>query len=154
MYKENFSLESLNPVDKLKELGKRLLVWIVEIIVIGVVCLVVMQKCGLMETESFKNYIVYFFAAATLLYALTFAYFAYKCRTGKLDLTKLAKVSTLGPAVLLLHVAILFGSRFIEVVPEVGILIYGLIWSSIGVIGVTGIAYTFGLSIAEATFRC
>lgn len=150
MSKENFSLESLNPINKLKEFGKQLLIWILEIIVVGVVCLSIMKKCGLMDEAGFKNYIIYFLTCSIALYILTFAYFAYKSRSKKFDFPQLAKVSVLGPAVALVHVAVLIASTFIMDVPEIGLILYGLIWSSIGVVLVTGITYTFGSSIILA----
>ena len=152
--KENFSLDSLDPMNKLKEFGKRILIWVIEVVVIGVACLFVMNKCGLMDEANFKTYATYFLACSALLYILTFSYFAYKCKSGKLDYGKLAKVSLLGPSVVALHVIILIASMFIVDVPEIGLIIYGLLWSSLGVIGVSGIAFASGLTIAEATYKC
>lgn len=152
--KENFSLSDINPAEKLKEIGKKLLLWILQIIVVGVIVSIVLNKCGLMDESSIKNYIKYLLIGSAVLYSLTFAYFVYLCRNGKTDYTEIAKLSILGPSVILVHIAILLSSTFIQVIPEVGLIIYGLIWSSFGIVLTSGILYSVGFGIAELKAKC
>ena len=152
--KEDFSLGDLNPVEKIKQIAKDLLIWILQIIVVGVIAYVVLSKCGLMDEASAKNYIKYLLFGSVVLYAVTFSYFAYMCRKDKLDMTTIAKLSILGPSVILVHIAILLSSTFIQVIPEIGLLLYALIWSSFGIVLTSGIMYRVGLGVAELKAKC
>ena len=147
---ENFSLSSLNPVNGIKDLLKFLFIFLIKAIVAGVIMTMIMKKTGLMSEASIKNYVKYAIIGSLVMFGLTMSYFAYLSRNGKnVDYKKLAKASLLGPSVIMLHIIILIVSVFMQDLPEVGPLVYILIWSSIGATLITGIAYTTGLEIAE-----
>jgi heme/copper-type cytochrome/quinol oxidase subunit 2 len=151
---ENFSLDDLNPMEKIKKLGMFLLIWLIKALVFGGVIYGVMSKTGLMNEASIKNYFMYFVAGSLIMFLVTFGYFAFLCRKNKFDATKLAKLSILGPSVILIHIIALIVASFLVDIPEIGLIIYGIAWSSIGVMLVTGIMYSIGLSIAELKAEC
>jgi|NOAtaT_7_FD_contig_31_4103866_length_582_multi_3_in_0_out_0_2 hypothetical protein len=152
--KENFSVSDLNPMNKIKEIAIFLLVLLIKVIIIGLIFYTIMSKIGLMSQASIKNYIIYFIAGSVTMFAITFAYFAFLCRKNKFDGKKLAKLSMLGPSIIAAHVIVLIVSPFIKDIPEIGIIIYGLLWSSVGVVLLTGIMYSIGLGVAEYTAQC
>lgn len=152
--KENFSVSDLNPMNKIKEIAIFLLVLLIKVIIIGLIFYTIMGKTGLMQEASIKNYFIYFVAGSVTMFAITFAYFAFLCRKNKFDAKKLAKLSMLGPSIVAAHVIILLISPFIKDIPEIGIIIYGLLWTSFGVVLLTGIMYSFGLGVAEYKAGC
>lgn len=151
MVEESFSFSSLNPVNDIKSILKRFLWFMIHVVVAGIIMYVVMQKVGLMDDQTMQTYIKYLVIGSIVMYTLTFAYLIVlsKRKDVKIDYTKLAKISILGPSTVALHVIILFASAFLQVVPEVGMLVYMLVWSSFGATLVSGAIYSTGLSIAE-----
>ena len=145
--KENFSMSELNPVDYLKNMAKDLLIWLIQIIIIGIVYVTVFKASGLADEGNVNTYVKYFLISTVVSYVLTFGYIAYLCKTKNLE--HLAKVATLGPAVVAFHIAVLLSSNFIEYIPEVGIVVNMLIWSTFGTVLLTGIAYTSGLEVVK-----
>lgn len=151
---ENFSVSDLNPMNKIKEIGKFLLILLLKVIVIGIVFYMVMGKTGLMQQASIKNYIIYFVAGSVVMFAATFAYFAFLCRKNKFDMKKLSKLALLGPSVVLTHIVILVVCSMLVDIPEIGLILYGIAWSSVGITLVTGIMYSIGLGVAEYKAEC
>jgi len=151
---ENFSVSDLDPMSKIKAIGKFLLIWLIKVIVFGLIIYTVMSKTGLMDQASIKNYMLYFIVGSIVMFLVTFGYFAFLCRKDKLDMKKLAELSLLGPSVILTHVIALVVCSFLVDIPEIGLIIYGIAWSSIGVTLVTGILYSVGLSVAEYKAEC
>lgn len=151
---ENFSLESLNPLGLIKSLAKKFLWIAIHAIVAGLIIATIASMTGLLNENSIKNYIKYVVIGSVVMYLVTFAYMYYSCRHKKVDLQKLAKMSTLGPSVIVAHLIVLIVTYFLQYTPEVGLLIYGISWSQIGVVLVSGIMYAVGLQIAEVTGKC
>jgi heme/copper-type cytochrome/quinol oxidase subunit 3 len=151
---ENFSVSDLNPMNKIKEMAKFLLICLLKALVAGFVIYFVMAKTGLKDQASIKNYLIYFIVGSVVMFLVTFGYFAYLCRSDKFDAKKLAKLSILGPSIVLTHVVILVVSSLIVDVPEVGLVVYGIVWSSFGIVLITGIMYAIGLTVAEKTASC
>lgn len=151
---ENFSLSDLDPMSKIKAIGKFLFVWLIKVIVFGLIIYTVMNKTGLMDQASIKNYMLYFIIGSVVMFLVTFGYFAFLCRKNKLDMKKLAELSLLGPSVILTHVIALVVASFLIDIPEIGLIIYGIAWSSIGVTLVAGILYSIGLGVAEYKAEC
>lgn len=151
---ENFSLSDLNPMNKIKEIGMFLLKILIKTVAIGMIIYFVMSKTGLADQASIKNYILYFLAGSVVMFALTFGYFAFLCRKDKFDAKKLAKLSILGPSIITAHVIVLFVSALLIDIPEIGIIQKMIIWSSFGVVLISGIMYTIGLAVAEKEAGC
>jgi hypothetical protein len=154
MTRENFSLEDLNPLEWLKKSVKFLFLFLVQTLLAGVIFYLILHKIGLLDEPTVKKYIIYFVVGAIAMYVLTFIYFAFLCRNNKFDAGKLAKISVLGPSVVLAHVIILVGATFLFDVPEFGPIIYLLVWSTLGVIVVPGILFATGVEIAQKTASC
>lgn len=150
--KEEFSLSELNPIDYLKKVGKDLILWLLQIVIIGLVYATIFNATGLSEEDDIHTYLKYFLTCTIVSYVITFGYVAYLCRSQKIE--QLVKVATLGPAVVAFHVAVLLSSNLFAYIPEVGLIVYGLIWSSFGTVLLTGITYTFGLEVAKHYIQC
>ena len=150
--KENFSL---NPKEWFGDWFKTFLIFWLKVLISGFIMSYIARKCGVLDNTSMKSYMKYLLIGSTLMYGLTFAYFAYKCKQGKLDYTKLAKVATLGPAVIAAHILLLILSKFIKrAPPPFGPVIYALTWTTIGLIAWSGVFYGIGVQVAEKTFQC
>jgi hypothetical protein len=152
--KENFSASDLNPMEKIKEVAKFLLILLIKVIVTGIIIYMVMSKTGLNDEASIKNYITYFVAGSVVMFFVTFAYFAFLCRNKKFDVKKLATLSILGPSVILTHVIILVVASMLVDIPEIGLILYGIAWSSVGIVLVTGTMYSLGLGVAQFKSGC
>jgi hypothetical protein len=152
--KENFSVSDLNPMNKIKQIAIFLVVLLIKVIIIGLIFYTIMGKTGLMSQASIKNYIIYFIAGSAVMFAVTFAYFALLCRKNKFDAKKLAKLSLLGPSIILTHIIVLVVCSMLVDIPEFGLIIYGIAWSSVGITLITGIMYSIGLGVAEYKAEC
>jgi hypothetical protein len=152
---ENFSASELDPMTYVKNVMKKVLYFILQVIVAGLIISFAMKKSGLVDDQTMKTYMMYFVFGGISTYILTFLYLWYKCKGKKdIDYKKLAKASLLGPSVIITHIILLYVCNLLKVVPEIGILIYLLSWTTFGIVGVSGILYTSALSIAEKTSYC
>jgi hypothetical protein len=116
-----------------------------------------MMKAGLTDEDSIGNYVKYFVYASSVVYILTFIYFMFKCRhvsMSKMNYKKFLFSSLLVPAVVIVHIGVLIASNFIKKIPEIGMIIYFLIWSGLGIIWMTGMLYTLSLTVAEKVTSC
>ena len=152
---ENFSLDSLNPMNFIKAAMKGVLYFLLKLVIFGIIISVAMKQSGLMDDRSMKTYIMYFLIGSITMYIVTYLYLWYQCRNNKtIDYMKIAKTSILGPIAIITHIVVLMITSFLEVAPEIGILIYLLSWTTFGVVGVSGIIYTSALEIAQKTSYC
>lgn len=148
---ENFSLSSLDPLDFIKKTMKKVLFFILKVVLFGLLISFIMKKSGLVDDQTTKTYIMYFLIGGVSMYIVTYLYLLYQVRNSKkIDYKKLATASLTGPSVILTHIIILVICNFLSVAPEIGILIYLLSWSTFGIVGVSGILYTSALEIAES----
>lgn len=154
MTKENFSLDELNPVEWIKKGLKALLILLLQTIIFGTLFYIIIHRLGLLDNQRLELYIKYFLIGSLVSYTLSFLYFAYLCRNNKFDAAKLAKMSMLGPSVIVAHIIILVSATFLIDIPEIGPLIYLIIWSSFGAFVIPGFLYTFGADIAQKTASC
>ena len=146
--KENFSF---NPVSDIKSMFIDFLMLVLKIVLMGLIINFTLDKSGLNDDGSVINYIKYFVIGSAVLYVLTFLYFMYRAHSanGKYQYTKYAKASFLALAVIFIHIVILISSSFIEVVPELGLLISMLVWSSFGIVVVSGLIYNIAFESAS-----
>jgi hypothetical protein len=133
--RENFSF---NPINWIKTFFKKIIEWIVKAIVVGIVLMIVVGKSGLMDEKSFHNYMTYLIIGSIVLYSGAFIYFMYLCRDqDPKDYKEIALCSIVGPVVIIVQILLLVFSKFIYDVPEIGPLIYFILWTPLG-IGITG----------------
>ena len=126
--KENFSF---NPVSDIKSMFIDFLMLVLKIVLVGLIINFTLDKSGLNDDGSVINYIKAHSA------------------NGKYQYTKYAKASFLALAVIFIHIVILISSSFIEVVPELGLLISMLVWSSFGIVVVSGLIYNIAFESAS-----
>ena len=151
---ENFEL---NPVSFIKTAIITFIIFIVKIIIAGVIFHIAMMKAGLTDEDSIGNYVKYFVYASSVMYILTFIYFMFKCRhvsMSKMNYKKFLFSSLLVPVVVIVHIGVLIASNFIQKIPEIGMIIYFLIWSGLGIIWMTGMLYALSLEVAEKVTSC
>ena len=147
---ENFSLSSLNPVEFIKSTMKKVLFFILKVVLFGLIISAIMKQSGLVDDQTMKTYIMYFLIGGVAMYIVSYLYLLYTVRNKKpIDYKKLATASLLGPSVILTHIIILVVCNFLSVAPEIGVLIYLLSWSTFGIVGVSGILYASALEVAE-----
>jgi|LakMenEpi03Aug12_release.lakeMendotaPanAssembly.Ray.scaffolds.fasta_scaffold459993_1 hypothetical protein len=154
MIVENFEL---NPVSFIKNAIITFIIFIVKVIIAGIIFHTAMMKAGLTDEKSIGNYVKYFVYASSVMYILTFIYFMFKCRhvsMSKMNYKKFLFSSLLVPVVVIVHIGVLIASNFIQDIPEVGMIIYFLIWSGLGIIWMTGMLYTLSLTVAEKVTSC
>ena len=149
---ENFSVSDLNPLEFIKQMGKKILILMFQTFLVGLLYTIILFKCGVMDEDNVKNYFKYLLIASIITYILSIAYFAYSCQQQSMG--ELAKVATLGPAVVVFHIAVLVLSYLVNYIPEIGPLVYGMIWTSFGTVLITGIAYTIGFEAAKHFIKC
>ena len=145
--KENFSFELFsNPKKFFTDILKNLLVFIVKTIVIGSIIYVVMSKVGLKNNRSIVNYIKYFLIGSVVLYLLSMLNMIYDCynsgtKFDKMNFKKFALSSMFAPSFVLFHIILLIVCGYLEVAPEIGVLIYLISWTTLGIVVGTGVAY-------------
>ena len=145
---ENFSFELLtDPKKFFEDMLKRLVIFVIKIIVFGIIFYVSMKKTGLIDNSSMINYAKYFIVASIVMYCVSMANMIYDrwsagTKLEQIAFKKLFKASLFVPVFVIIHIILLIICSYLVDTPELGIIVYLISWTSIGIVIGTGIAYT------------
>ena len=146
-----------DPIGFIKGIIIGLVIFLVKVVIAGIMFHIAMKASGLADDASLINYVKYFLIAGAGIYIVTFLYFMFRCRhvsLGKMNFKQFFKSTMFVPTVVITHVIILFASNFIKLIPEIGMIIYLILWSTIGVVLLTGIMYTISFDVAYLVTSC
>ena len=157
---ENFSFGDLfkDPLKVLKDIIIDLIIFLIRVIIVGIILSYCVNRIGV-SGYDIMSYIKYFFIGGAIAYVLSFIYFMYKCiRKGnhisKLYYKRYFWAALCGPLAVLIHAGILFASNFIVDIPELGWIIYFIIWSGIGLMLIPGVWFNILLDGAYLVTPC
>ena len=146
-----------DPIGFIKGIIIGFIIFLVKVVIAGIMFHIAMKASGLTDDASIINYVKYFLIAGAGIYIITFLYFMFRCRhvsLGKMNFKQFFKSTLFVPTVVITHIIILFASNFIKLIPEIGIIIYLILWSTIGVIWLTGMMYTISFDVAYLATSC
>lgn len=146
-----------DPIGFIKGIIIGFIMFIVKVVIAGIMFHIAMKASGLADDKSLINYVKYFFIGGAAIYFITFFYFMFKCRhvsIGKMNYKQFFKSSIFVPTIMFVHVVILLASKYIMDIPEIGIIIYLILWSTIGTVWLTGMMYTISFDVAYLATSC
>ena len=146
--KENFSFEMMtDPKKFFMDMLKKLILFMAKVIIVGMIIHFIMEKTGLTDDHSIKNYVKYLVIGSIVLYIVSMANMVLDTYLAGAHLDtalfkKFVKYSLFAPVFVLVHTILLFVCGFLQETPEIGIIIHLIAWTSFGIVLVTGIAYS------------